>query len=360
MTSTTGFKQGRQTALIVTTTAGLEGAARRELTRLLPDLEARSLPLRGNLLVLTEVPEEEAIACITAGDTECVAQVIPVQRAAPVGSAEGTFPEVAAAAAEIGRLAPGSTFVVRARRRGTHEWSTRELERGVALALEKLTGAVGEYEKDSQWHVSVQVYQDRAYVGVNPPAHMVAREPRRKRKYAPGERPLNRAQWKIQEALATFQIELSPGAEVLDLGSAPGGWVSVLCERAGRVVAVDPADLDPKVASRANVEHFRCRAETLASRDDLQGRFHLLTCDMNLDPADSARIVCLLAPLLRAGAPAIMTVKYVSPHRRRHEREARAILAEQYEEIRMKRLPHNAKETTAAMHRKGAGGAAPK
>jgi len=359
MTSPTGFKRGRETALIVTTTAGLEGMARRELTRLLPDLEARSLPLRGNLLVLTGASEEAAIACIAEGDTECVAQVIPVQRAVTLGSAEEAFPAVAAAAAETGRLAPGSTFVVRARRRGTHAWSTRELERGAALELEKLTGAVGEYERESQWHVSIQVYQDRAYVGVNLPAHMVAREPRRKRKYAPGERPLNRAQWKIQEALATFGIELSPQAEVLDLGSAPGGWVSVLSERAGRVVAVDPAELDAGIASRPNVEHLRCRAEALTAREDFRGRFHLLTSDMNVDPAEAARVLCLLAPLLREGAPAIMTVKYVSAQRRRHEREARDILAQEYEGIRMRRLPHNAKETTAAMYRKGGGGAAP-
>ena len=71
-----------------------------------------------------------------------------------------------------------------------------------------------------------------------------------------------------------------------------------------------------------------------------------------MDPVDSARIMCRLAGLLREGAPAIMTVKYVTRERRRHEREAREALAEQYEDMRIRRLPHNAYETTIAMRRR--------
>jgi hypothetical protein len=44
-----------------------------------------------------------------------------------------------------------------------------------------------------------------------------------------------------------------------------------------------------------------------------------------------------------------MTVKYVTRQRRRHEREAGERLAEQFEEIRFRRLPHNRFETTAGM-----------
>jgi len=61
-----------------------------------------------------------------------------------------------------------------------------------------------------------------------------------------------------------------------------------------------------------------------------------------------------LAGLLRPGAQAVMTVKYVTRQRRRHEREAREILSGEYQDIRFRRLPHNALETTIAMRRKGA------
>jgi len=104
------------------------------------------------------------------------------------------------------------------------------------------------------------------------------------------------------------------------------------------------------------VRHMRCRAEALADHPDIAGPFDLMTCDMNLDPVDSAGIMCRLAGLLREGAPAIMTVKYVTRERRRHEREAREALAEQYEDMRIRRLPHNAYETTIAMRRRAGRG----
>jgi hypothetical protein len=126
----------------------------------------------------------------------------------------------------------------------------------------------------------------------------------------------------------------------------------VLAGIAHEVVAVDPAELDPRVASLHNVRHLQCGAEELAGRDDLRGRFDVMTCDMNLDPRESAAILCRLANALKPGAPAIMTVKYVTRQRRRHDSEARAILAERFDDIRMRRLPHNARETTAAMRRK--------
>jgi len=73
-----------------------------------------------------------------------------------------------------------------------------------------------------------------------------------------------------------------------------------------------------------------------------------------------SKLLCQLAPLLKPGALTIMTVKYVTKERRKHEREARAILSSEYEAIRLRRLPHNAWETTAVMRRRGAVCEAPK
>lgn len=350
------------TRFIVTTPAGFEAEARQELRRLLPRATCRPLFFKGNLLLEAEAPEEEALAAIAGAETRCLASATPVQRRVPISlqaSAPSGFGGIAQAAAEIGRIRPRETFIVRCRRRGTHAWHTRDLEKAVAAGLAELTGGVGEYERETDWQVSVEAYQDAVYVGVNRPGDLIARTPEKHRKYAPGQRPLNRAQWKLREALVAFGIEVPRGGRVLDLGSAPGGWAAVLAEVAGEVVAVDPADLRPEVAGLPNVCHLRCRAETLADREDLGGRFDLITSDMNRDPAESAQVMCQLAPLLKPGAPAIMTVKYTTRARRRHEREARAALSAEYDDIRLQRLPHNALETTAAMRRRGAPPAAP-
>jgi tRNA(Ser,Leu) C12 N-acetylase TAN1 len=341
---------------VVTTPAGLEGEARRELRKLLPGAQARPLLLKGNVLVLTELPEREALARIAEADTGYLAQVIAVQREVRVTDDASCFPTIAAAAVDVGRLGGGARFLVRCRRRGQHGWHSQDLERVVARELEELTGAVGDYEGEVDWLVTVQVYQDVAHVGVGRPEDVVRKTVRRQRKYAPGERPLNRAQWKIREALEAFKIELPPGARVLDLGSAPGGWALVLAELAEEVVAVDPGELDGAAAAHPNIRHLRCRAEGLGEREDLGGEFDLLTCDINRDPSEAALMVCRIGPVLKVGAPAIMTVKYTTRRRRQHERTAREILSAEYEGIRMRRLPHNARETTAAMRRREAGG----
>jgi tRNA(Ser,Leu) C12 N-acetylase TAN1 len=343
---------GAGTTLVVTTAAGLEAEARREICGFLSGAKARPLLLKGNVLVQAEQEEGEAVSALRAADTRYLSRIVPVQRRLSLAREGSCFGEVAAAAAEVGRIGEGETFLVRCHRRGRHPWSSRDLERAVAQELEALTQGVGEYEREARWVVLVEVYQDLAYVGVNRPEDVLQKTLRHHRKYAPGQRPLNRAQWKIKEALKAFEIEVAPEARVIDLGSAPGGWAEVLAEGAAEVVAVDPADLDPRVAGRANVRHVRCRAEALADQPDIAGPFDLMTCDMNLDPVDSAGIMCRLAGLLREGAPAIMTVKYVTPERRRHEREAQEALGEQYEDMRIRRLPHNAYETTIAMRRR--------
>jgi len=351
---------GNCTALVITTPAGWEGEARRELRRVLPGAQARPLLLKGNIVVLTQRSEEEALALIAEAETRCVARVIPVQRQVRVAPEAASLALIAPAVVEVGRLRVGDTFLVRCRRRGEHEWNSGQLERLVAHELERLTGAVGDYEGEVDWLVTVQVYQDIAYLGVVKPERVLQKVPREQRKYAPGQRPLNRAQWKIREALEAFAIHLPQGAWVLDLGSAPGGWALVLAELAERVVAVDPGELDPRAAGHPRIEHIQCRAEELAGREDLQGRFDLLTCDMNLDPSEAAPVVCRLAPALKPDARAVMTVKYTTVRRRQHERAAREILAAEYDEIRMRRLPHNARETTAAMRRREPAGRAPK
>ena len=343
-------RRGHTTTLLVTTPAGLESEARRELRALLPGVDAHPLLLKGNVLVTTTADEEGAVEAIRQAETTCVARVVPVQKRVSVTAV--SYDAVAGAAAEIGRLKAGDLFVVRCHRRGRHQWQSRDLEKSVAVSLEAAVGATGEYQGRVDWVVAIQVFQEAAFIGVNRPASMLVKELKRHRKYAPGQRPLNRAQWKIREALAQFGIEVGPGTRALDLGSAPGGWAAVLAEYAAEVVAVDPADLDARVVSLPNVSHLRCHAEELVGRDDLASSFDLLTCDMNVAPRQAAEVLSRLAPLLKPGAQAIMTIKYVSRARRRHEQEARETLAGQYDEIRLGRLPHNARETTAVMRKR--------
>ena len=76
--------------------------------------------------------------------------------------------------------------------------------------------------------------------------------------------PPSRAYLKLWEALTWIGEHPSSGARCVDLGAAPGGWTWVLATLGARVVAVDKAALEPRVAAMAGVTMRRESAFGLA------------------------------------------------------------------------------------------------
>ncbi len=334
-------------AFVVTTSSGFEGNGRREILKLLPSSKVRKLFFKGNLYVECGLPEEEAVELLREADTTYLGRVFPVDAELKISAAKASI-EALYEAVSIGDLEEGDTFRVSCTRRGSHEFRSRDVEVTVGMRLEEETDAVVDLKSPSKT-VIVQIFQDLAYVGVSPSVNLLVKEIKRFRKYAKGERPFTRAEFKIREALKAFDVEVTNDFIVLDVGAAPGGWTKVLAGMARRVVAVDPADLHPSVEEMSNVTHLRCRAEDLP--EDI-GEFDLITNDMNISPTESAEIMNALAERLREGGAAIMTVKFVTRERRRHTREAIGILEEAYTDFRVKRLPHNRYETSVYMRKK--------
>ncbi len=66
--------------------------------------------------------------------------------------------------------------------------------------------------------------------------------------------PPNRAYLKLWELFTLLQISPKPGELCVDLGASPGGWSWVLHETGARVIAVDKAPLDPKIATLPRME----------------------------------------------------------------------------------------------------------
>lgn len=67
------------------------------------------------------------------------------------------------------------------------------------------------------------------------------------------EGPPSRAYLKLWDAFTVLGQAPGPGQTCLDLGACPGGWTWVLANLGARVVAVDKAPLDPKVAAMPGV-----------------------------------------------------------------------------------------------------------
>lgn len=235
---------------------------------------------------------------------------------------------------------------VRCKRRGEHNFGHTDVEK---FFVDFLNNNNVEATKDNPDIVlSIEIMQGLAYVGLNKPDEMVSNLIPQRKKYAEGERPLNRAEFKLREAIRVFNIKLDAGRIAIDIGSAPGGWAKVLAGYGLEVIAVDPGDLDGDVLSLSNVRHFKCRAEDFRP----ENKAVIITNDMNINPKDSAAVMCSLAGYLEKDGVGIMTVKFVTPDRKKLLSDARLELEKEYTIEGIKKMPHNGYETTLFLRKK--------
>lgn len=122
--------------------------------------------------------------------------------------------------------------------------------------------------------------------------------------------PPNRAYLKLWEALTLIGIRPGPGEICLDLGASPGGWSWALHETGARVIAVDKAPLDPKVARLPRLTVRRDSAFAIAP-DDI-GPVDWLCSDVVCYPE---RLLALIRRWLESGLARrfICTVKFQGP-----------------------------------------------
>lgn len=95
--------------------------------------------------------------------------------------------------------------------------------------------------------------------------------------------PPSRAYLKLWEAFMLLGTRPAPGETCLDLGASPGGWSWVLQSLGARVVAVDKAPLDPRIASLPGIEARQESAFSL--RPETIGPIDWLFCDVVCYPA---------------------------------------------------------------------------
>ncbi len=108
--------------------------------------------------------------------------------------------------------------------------------------------------------------------------------------------PPSRAYLKLWEALTLCGRRPQPGETCVDLGSSPGGWSWALAQMGARVISIDKAPLDPKVARQANIDY---RAESAFALDPLSlGPIDWLFSDVVCYPS---RLLTLVERWLAAG-----------------------------------------------------------
>jgi len=331
---------------LATSSAGFEIEAKKEILRLVPNAEVHSLFFKGNLLI--KCPSStDLISILKENETRYVGSITPVNKAIKISKKKSDLKRVYDEILNLNMLKKGERFVVCCKRRGKHEFTSRDVEREIGGLLEESLGAIVDLKNPAKI-VTIQIFQDIAFIGVIRADEVLKKEIKIFRKYKCGERPLTRAEHKLREAIRIFNIEIKPNFRVLDLGAAPGGWTKILAGLVDHVISVDPADLDPSVKSLPNITHLKCKAEDIPRNI---GPFDLIVNDMNIEPLKSAKIMVKLADLLKKDSVALMTVKFITRNRKKHVSDAIDTLKAKYKDFKVRRLPHNRYETTIYMRR---------
>jgi 23S rRNA (cytidine2498-2'-O)-methyltransferase len=189
-----------------------------------------------------------------------------------------------------------------------------------------------------------------ASIGLNRSVLSLSDWPGGRVRLARGEGRISRSEFKLEELLQAFPVDLPRGGDALDLGASPGGWSHVLRMHGLRVWAVDPGDLDPRLTTDPLVHHVRTTAGEFLRTSSRS--FAVVVNDMRMEPVVSAQTMLDAARRLHRGGLAVLTLKTGTRQPVRTVRECLAVLERAYRIDHVRQLHHNRHEVTVVAHRR--------
>jgi len=311
-------------------------------------------------VTLCGTPDVTALMQLAARERPIfVRHLAPVQTIANLSNTSQDLAELAIAIAHLPGLAlleRGTHFAVQTRLIQTEEsqearpYSSGQVNQALAEMLAEDTGAI-ESIKKPQVIISLLCTMDKGYVGISTAEENLSSWPGGARRFAQTSEQISRAEFKLLEALEVFGVVLPSQGHALDLGAAPGGWTRLLLEAGLHVVAVDPANLDPRLTRHKRLEHYRGYAENYldkAIRNSSQ--FDVIVNDMRMDAREAARQVAKASLCLQAEGFIISVFKL--PHAApginplTNLKEAMNILSKRFSLVQVCQLFHNRQEVT--------------
>jgi len=216
--------------------------------------------------------------------------------------------------------------------------------------LHSMTGASLDTRAPEQV-VSVLCTHDQGYIGVSLGTQNRSLWPGGAHRFQREQGQISRAEFKLLEALSVFQLTLPAHGTALDMGAAPGGWTRVLRQHELQVVAVDPADLDPRIQHEIGVQHIRKITQTYLPDAP---NFDVIVNDMRMDASESVELMLQARSHLIEGGLAILTLKLPEGARAAQRnpevvRQAIDRLSSGFHVVGARQLYHNRSEVTVAL-----------
>jgi 23S rRNA (cytidine2498-2'-O)-methyltransferase len=274
-----------------------------------------------------------------------VRHLLPIQVHQPV---QDTVEATSRSVVDSLGLGAIAAFSVQVRTFGT-EFGRGEL----AIAFEALAVEWGSSieRRHPEKVLSIVVRGRDLFAGLATPASLLSSWSGGEVRYRLESSQISRAEGKLLEAIEIFSIPVGHGADVLDLGAAPGGWSKVLSQAGCRVTAIDPAALDPRCGADGAITHYRMTSQEFMTSHPNRS-YQLIVNDMKMDACESAKIMNEVRPMLVDGGACIMTLKlpHTAPKRVLEEITASlSILREAYVIRGIRQLFHNRSEVTVLL-----------
>jgi 23S rRNA (cytidine2498-2'-O)-methyltransferase len=290
-----------------------------------------------------------------------IRHLCPAYLSLPLDNTAADLPKLSEAIAALPQvaelLAEGTPFSVQVRfvdEKQDRAYTPFAIKDDISRRLNDDTGAV-ENIKEPEIVVSV-VVSGEAYAGISRVEENLSDWAGGMRRFAREPEQISRAEFKLLEALEVFGVALPAEGEVLDLGAAPGGWSKVVLRAGLSVVAVDPADLDPRLQQYPALQHYHGYADEFLRICQKENRqFELILNDMRMDAQLAAEVMCRAAVTLLPDGFALATLKlpHASPKLDPVAITRRALdtLRKSYRTVRARQLFHNRQEVTVLLRK---------
>ncbi len=345
---------------LILSTVAFKRNAKNELKELFGDCKFDDL-FEGNFVLTSQETNSESISKIKAKDPIFVHNAIPVDVYLENPKIEVLPQEIVDKFLKEDLLKKGQPFAIDTLTNKS-PIKSRDLEVRVGSLLEEKGFSV-DLKNPSQL-IGVVVYDGKVYAGaaevstlLYPCIDLAKKFARESMK----EDRLNRAQFKLVEAIGRFNLKLDgQGKYALDLGASPGGWSKVLASKGYEVISVDKGNLDESIVGNPKITHIQ---QTITPENVLTIKkevkeiigdktLEIITNDMNLSPLESIELMNEFADYLHSGSTAVLTLKSVRRNIMDLIKEAKEKLEKNYEIVKAKHLEQNRREITLYIHKK--------